>query len=96
MNGINNIIKAIRIQRMFPEYLNVRWSRIAELLLKDGKYSVNELSRFLDLNQKEMQHFSVSLYRLKYIGRVRKYGGKFQLNGRKIRHYQQKPLSDFL
>jgi hypothetical protein len=95
MTGIEGLIEAIELQRQYNGCLSVRWVKVIELVLADRKLTLNEIGRMLGLTRKEMPGLRQSMHRLKYIGRVRKYGIRFELTGKTARYYTQRELEEY-
>jgi len=95
MSGKEIAMLAVEMQRKYPQYLSVRWTRVVETILADGRLTINEAARMLNLNTNEMKKLGISMHRLKYVGRVRKYGIRFELTGKTTRYYKQRNLEEF-
>lgn len=89
MSGINDVLMAIELQRKSPRYLRLKWVEVIEEILRNGRYSHNEMMRLLGLDSKERHNFYLSLQRLRYIGRIRKHDNLYALTGKiSVRHRQ--------
>ncbi len=79
MDGVKDIRRAIRIQRRYPEFLKLNWTRIAMAMLLMDDFTTNEIGRILGFDKYQMITIRVAINNFRMCGIVRKRGNKYHL-----------------
>lgn len=94
MSMANKIGSLAELQRQFPEYLSLKWTNVIVSMLREGNYTVNEISRLLKLDHDQRRRLSATACIMKYKMRVRKRHDRLQLVGGDI-NSRQSDLTEY-
>ena len=98
MSKIDEIKELVRQERE-TRLMRLRWSDVAIFMIQSGYNTVNKIVRAIEIDRYKRQRLVVALARLKYIGRVRRYGvwglPTYELSEKAIRYYKQRGLEEF-